>query len=159
MSEPNYKEIILEGTETSWRRAINVTVNNPYNQAPTLIFEEEDITVLPSGKTIRDRVYNVPMPFQAMSISFDPTNETHVQVYTLLNQLYTEAREARDAEIIAMEEAEVARLAEIESARLEHEAFVAAQEAIRLAAIEAARIAAEGLLNDPPVEPPPPVEP
>ena len=48
----NYKEEIVTGDVTSWRRAYQIITNNAHQQMPTVTFLEEDRTLLPGGRTM-----------------------------------------------------------------------------------------------------------
>jgi hypothetical protein len=86
MSEANYNESTVSGT--SWQRVYACHIFNDYGQTPRLNLYEEKITTL-DGEIIRKHV-------QDFCITFDPTNEDHLALYTLLNKIYVEQRTIRD---------------------------------------------------------------
>ena len=91
----NYRESTVSGSQ--WTRAVRVVVENPYGQTPSLMFLEEEISIL-GDKQIKQNVAN-------LYSQFDPENEDHVTLYTLLNAEYVKVREARDAAIATTETA------------------------------------------------------
>jgi hypothetical protein len=82
----DYKESTAPGT--SWTRACRVSIENPHNGAPSLMFVEEEVTVI-GDKTIIQPVSN-------LTAQMDPDNPTHVALYNSINDLYVVMRTARD---------------------------------------------------------------
>lgn len=88
-TEPNYSESSVSGT--SWKRAVRVLVENPLGGAPALtIIEEEAISL--NGK-------NITRPVANLNVQFDQNNPLHLQAYSVLNAIYIEEREKRDAAV------------------------------------------------------------
>ena len=88
MNTPNYNELAVTGQE--WQRAHHVVIQNPLGGLPTMVFGEEKVFVL-GTKTIKEFVG------QALAVTFDQNNPKHIALYTALNEMYIEARDARDA--------------------------------------------------------------
>ena len=75
---------------SSYQRAFSVYIDNPLNGTPSLSFVEEKVTLLDSGEAIHTQLGH-------LSTKFDAANADHVQLYTLLEALYTTLHIARDA--------------------------------------------------------------
>lgn len=86
---PNYNEATILGQ--SWQRACRVVIENPYAAAPSIVFVEEKVYNL-EDKVIREPVSN-------LNVQFDQENLLHVEIYTKLNDLYTQLREIRDTPV------------------------------------------------------------
>jgi len=96
MSETNYNEATVAGT--SWQRVYSVRVSNDFcmtppeqrtpDQMPKLTLYEEKIALL-DGEIHRKHIGE-------FNITFDPTNETHLTLYGILNGMYVEQRVIRD---------------------------------------------------------------
>lgn len=86
----NYKEQTTTGTENTWRRVGSFSGYNPYDSPSSIILNEQEITITPSGKQI------VTDGVGSLKIEFSADNPAHVTIYNLLNDLYVAARDARD---------------------------------------------------------------
>lgn len=87
---PDYRQSDVAGTK--WTRAVRVQIDNPrpsLNQPPRLMFVEEEV-VQAGGLEVTNLSAN-------LHVTYDPANPKHVQLYTLMNELYILAREERDA--------------------------------------------------------------
>ena len=82
----DYKEKEVAGK--SWQRACRVIIENPYGGLPTITFVEQEATQLGEKIIMKD--------CGSVGLQFDAQNATHVQIYTILNQLYMELAAARD---------------------------------------------------------------
>jgi len=87
----DYMQKDVEGLETTWRRISFIEIHNPHMGTPRVVMKEEDVTSTPSGKQLITHNTGI------LNINFDPSNPKHMQIYNLLNEVYVEAREARDA--------------------------------------------------------------
>lgn len=87
MSEPNYQESEITGTQ--WVRARRVVIDNPYQENPSITFIEERAIQL-GNKVITEIVDNI-------SCTFDPNSELHTEIYLKLNELYVLVRSERDS--------------------------------------------------------------
>lgn len=83
----DYKEKEVAGK--SWQRACRVMIENPYGGTPTITFVEEEATQLGQKVTMKD--------CGSVGVQFDPQNPTHIQIYTILNELYMALAANRDA--------------------------------------------------------------
>lgn len=86
----DYKENIVQGAESSWRRIGSFSGYNPYGGQPKLILNEEDVTITPSGKMI------VEDGVGRLEVLFNADNPRHAQIYKLLDEEYQELRDIRD---------------------------------------------------------------
>ncbi len=86
----DYKESIVEGVESCWRRIGSFSGYNPYGGQPKLILNEEDVTITPSGKVI------VEDGVGRLEVLFNSDNPRHAQIYKLLDEEYQELRAIRD---------------------------------------------------------------
>lgn len=84
---PDYKETTVTGT--SWQRARQVVIENPYAKLPSITFIEE--RAMNVGGTVITEVVD------SLVCSFDSNSTLHTDIYLKLNELYTLLREARDA--------------------------------------------------------------
>lgn len=82
----DYKESTVSGT--SWTRVCRAVIENPHGGAPTLMFVEEEVTVI-GDKTINQ-------PCANLFVQMDAGNALHTEIYNKLNELYVVLREARD---------------------------------------------------------------
>jgi len=94
----DYMQKDVEGLETTWRRISFIGIYNPHMGTPRVVMKEEDVTSTPSGKQL------ITPNTGILNINFDPSNPKHMQIYNLLNEVYVEAREARDATLLLKEE-------------------------------------------------------
>ena len=76
---------------SSYQRAFSIYIDNPLSGTPSIAFVEEKVLELDAGEPIHTQLGS------NLSTKFDSANPDHVQLYTLLNTLYTTLREARDA--------------------------------------------------------------
>jgi hypothetical protein len=83
---PNYKESTVTGS--SWVRAYNVSINNPYGGLPSIEFKEQKVVQLDGEQIYKD--------CGTLRVDFNPANTDHLLLYDRLNELYIELREARD---------------------------------------------------------------
>lgn len=83
---PDYKESQVAGSK--WQRAFQVTIDNPLNGTPRIVFAEEE--AFNPGDIIITR------PCSYLDTFFDAANVLHIDIYTKLNELYILLREARD---------------------------------------------------------------
>lgn len=83
---PNYNEVTISGT--SWVRSHKVEIFNPYNGTPYLHINEQKIVTVGEEQMVKD--------MGNLVVSFDVNNPLHLQVYTVLNQIYIEERDKRD---------------------------------------------------------------
>lgn len=83
----NYKQSDVVGSK--WQRVVRVVIENPLSSSPSIMFVEEEVINL-GGQTFTNLVAN-------LSVAFEADNPLHLEIYTKLNELYTIAREARDA--------------------------------------------------------------
>lgn len=107
----DYRESTVSGEMTTWRRAANVTISNPYNGVPVLIFYEEDKIRLPngsimSGPGVRDPQIkvNFDTPLAEFPLRHPVTGEVigtakHQDLYVLLYSLYLDLAAKRDASL------------------------------------------------------------
>lgn len=97
----NYKEAALTGTK--WVRSPRVTVSNPYGGAPSVCFEEEEITLLSDGRTnnaqygqvgamMTDPATEIPLihPETGASLGTGTHGQLHVLLYSLYMALVAE---------------------------------------------------------------------
>lgn len=108
----DYRESSVTGAMTTWRRAANVTISNPYGGIPTLTFYEEDKIRLPDGTTmsgpgVRDpqiRIsFNVPLtefPLVNPATGEQIGMARHQDLYVLLYSLYLDLAAKRDAALV-----------------------------------------------------------
>lgn len=101
---PDYRQ--ATGTANLWRRAYQVTINNPRNNPPNILFMEEDVVTVEGAEF---RQPNAGM----VSGSFDPSGvielrdpatgeltgqtATQAELYAILHSLYIQLALARDA--------------------------------------------------------------
>lgn len=123
----NYKEEIIDGQITKWRRADRIQINNAYGQVPNIVFTEIEQTSLPDGQQIRKQTDSLRSLFDNPTGEFDLLNpETgdvigvgqYQDMYVMLYSLYMKLAEERDVrvaeEILAMEAAKAEALAGIQ---------------------------------------------
>jgi hypothetical protein len=87
MAEQNYKQSDIAGT--TFKRVYQITINNPMDNTPSLVMQEQDVYTLENGK-------NIFQPCGTLYTALDTTNELHLAIYAKLNELYVLLREARD---------------------------------------------------------------
>lgn len=106
----NYQEIATSGS--MWTRSNKVTISNPYNQTPSVHFEEERVIQLDGGAA---PITN-PNP-RFLSANFDATasfplldpvtgeptgaTATHQELYVMLHSLYIKTATDSDAQAAA----------------------------------------------------------
>lgn len=100
----NYKEEITNGNITSWRRSHRLTISNPYNQAPKIVFDEEDRTAIPDGRSMvtnntsieadfdPDKTFKIINPMTGEEIG----ESNYQNLYVLLFSLYISLANERD---------------------------------------------------------------
>ena len=84
---PDYKETTVTGT--SWQRARQVVIENPYAKLPSITFIEERAMNV-DGAILTEVV-------DSLRCNFDSNSTLHTEIYLKLNELYVLLREARDA--------------------------------------------------------------
>lgn len=101
----NYQETTAEGT--MWKRANSITIDNTYNQVPTILFAQEKLVTI-GGDVVKH-------PTRACGAVFDPVNGvielldmttnlptgetlTHAKFSQILHSLYIATATAQDAE-------------------------------------------------------------
>jgi len=104
----NYKQSDIN-SGAAWTRAYQVLVENPYNQIPTITFNEEEI--VDTGTTVMSKhVYALQKEMTDPSATFDIINpidgsvigtSSYQEVYVLLSSLYIALAAERDANIPA----------------------------------------------------------
>jgi len=87
MSEQNYKQDNIAGT--TFKRISQITINNPMDNTPSLVMQEQDVYTLENGK-------NIFQQCGTLYTTLDTNNELHLAIYQKLNELYVLLREARD---------------------------------------------------------------
>lgn len=87
---PNYNQSSLAGD--SWVRAHKVVIHNPYGGTPWLQLMEQKIFLM-SNESDQE---TVTRDCSSLTVTFDPTNEKHLALYNLLNEIYVEERDKRD---------------------------------------------------------------
>jgi len=96
-----------QGVALSWRRAAQVTINNPLAGVPSLGFQEEDV-VQANGQTFRTPLGAT----SALTVPFDPAGSialvnpetgaplgatvSHQELYVILYSVYLKAAQDRD---------------------------------------------------------------
>jgi len=98
----NYNEIDVTGTE--YQRCFSAVINNVLGQTPEIIFKEEKVLNLNSGKMLMgcgycSLSYSADATFPILDLTTDnPTGQTmtHAQLYQALYSLYVQTANARD---------------------------------------------------------------
>lgn len=100
----DYKETSVTGS--SWQRCHQVVVDNRRTATPSIRFDEERITALDDGDTVRRDLGTLVVPYDAAAVVAlrDPatgevTGETmtHEEIYAILYSTYIGTALARDA--------------------------------------------------------------
>lgn len=84
--EINYKQTTVTGE--SWQRVKSVIIQNTLNEIPRMILVEELVTNV-GDRTLKEDC-------GGLTIKFNTEDIRHLELYTTINNLYIEAREARD---------------------------------------------------------------
>jgi hypothetical protein len=87
---PNYNESEIAGQ--SWQRAVRVVIENPYKGLPYITFVEEKVYNI-GEKTITEPVAN-------LGIGMNPEIPSHLEIYSILNELYVQLRDVRDNPVV-----------------------------------------------------------
>lgn len=81
-----YREEVIEGQISTWRRARQIILDNPHNAAPQATCYETEITVLPSGdcieKSVDTQSYALTDPAVEIPVIDPETYETTAQTFT-----------------------------------------------------------------------------
>lgn len=100
---PNYKESNVVGT--SWQRAYQVLIENPYNGTPSITFNEEAI-IDTGSEIISKHVYALTRTMAEPTTEFQLKNPftgdvigvaSYQDAYVMLSSLYMALAEERDA--------------------------------------------------------------
>jgi len=102
----NYQETVVEGAISKWRRLSHGVIYN--SETPRIELHDEDLTVLPDGKSISSYVgslsYAMSDPTVEIPIidptTFEPTEETMTagEVWVALASVYLWLARQRDGE-------------------------------------------------------------
>ena len=87
VTEQNYKQNDVVGT--TFKRVYQITINNPMDNTPSLVMQEQDVYNLADNK-------NIFQSCGSLYTTLDKENELHLAIYSKLNELYVLLREARD---------------------------------------------------------------
>jgi hypothetical protein len=87
MAEQNYKQSDIAGT--TFKRVWQITINNPMDNTPSLVMQEQDVYTLENGK-------NIFQPCGTLYTTLDVENELHLTIQAKLEELYVLLRKARD---------------------------------------------------------------
>ena len=83
----DYKESEITGK--SWRRAYQITINNPADNTPSVVIREQEVFNLGDRKVYQDT--------GTLYKTFDTESELDRAIYEKLNELYVLLREQRDS--------------------------------------------------------------
>jgi len=106
----NYKEEIVEGAITKWRRMSHGVVTN--SDVPKIELHDEDVTVLPDGSRISQYVGSLPYSMTDPTVeiplvdpeTFEPSETTMTagQIWLAMASVYLWLARQRDGETISV---------------------------------------------------------
>lgn len=100
----DYNETTVTGS--AWQRCCQVVVDNRRGVTPSIRFDEERLTALSDGDTVRRALGALTVPYDATAVvelrdpnTGETTGETitHAEIYAILYSAYLGAALARDA--------------------------------------------------------------
>ena len=102
---PDYKESTVVGQQNQHQRCYQIIISNPFDNAPSVRFDEETLVILPDGSKINKQIGGITVPFdplKSVSIRNPATWEltgqtlTFGEVYAILASAYWQAALDRD---------------------------------------------------------------
>ena len=102
---PDYKEATVTGQQSQHQRCYQITISNPFDNAPSVRFDEETLLTLPDESKINKQIGGITVPFDPMKIipvrnpaTWELTGQTITfgEVYAVLASAYWQAALERD---------------------------------------------------------------